>query len=390
MNAVPILDTIRRPATWNPRNEGGGEFDYIDLSSVDKDEKRIKETSRISCSEAPSRARQIVESGDVLVSTVRPNLNGVARVLPEHDGMTASTGFCVLRPDPSKLDSQYLLHWVKTPAFIGEIVKDATGANYPAVSDGKVKSALIPLPPLSEQKRIAAILDAADELRTKRRESLAQLDTLLQSTFLDLFGDPATNPKEWDEKPLSEVVRPGTIVTYGIVQAGDEFPDGVPYIRTGDIVDGEIVEDGLRHTNPSIAGKFERSRVDTGDIVMSIRATVGTTAVVPPSLDGANLTQGTARISPGPNAQLPFLLHYLRSHGAQRWIQRQIKGATFKEITLGRLRELPVLLPPVALQKQFGEIVAQIENLRSLERNQLREFDTLFASLQSRAFRGEL
>lgn len=253
-----------------------------------------------------------------------------------------------------------------------------------------LKEIRIPFPPFEEQKRIAAILDAANELRTKRRESLAQLDTLLQSTFLDLFGDPVTNPKEWEEKLLSEVVRPGTIVTYGIVQAGDEFSGGVPYIRTGDIVDGEIVEDGLRHTNPAIASKFERSRVDTGDVVMSIRATVGTTAVVPPSLDGANLTQGTARIAPGPDALLPFLLHYLRSHGAQRWIQRQVKGATFKEITLGRLRELPVLLPPIGIQKKFGEIVAQIEERRLLERNQLDELDHLFASLQSRAFRGEL
>ncbi|MDP3849631.1 MAG: restriction endonuclease subunit S [Luteolibacter sp.] len=330
---------------------------------------------------------QLFDTQNVLYSKLRPYLNKV--VCPDDSGV-ATTELVPLRPDPTRLDRRFLTHYLRSPQFVRWISNEVAGAKMPRVSMNVFWGHQIPLPPLEKQKRIAAILDAAAELRTKRRESLAQLDTLLQSTFLDLFGDPVTNPKEWEEKLLSEVVRPGTIVTYGIVQAGDEFSGGIPYIRTGDIVDGEIVQNGLRHTNPAIASKFERSRVDAGDIVMSIRATVGTTAVVPPSLDGANLTQGTARIAPGPDALLPFLLHYLRSHGAQRWIQRQVKGATFKEITLGRLRELPVLLPPIAIQKKFGEIVAQIEERRLLERNQLEELDHLFASLQSRAFRGEL
>ena len=114
--------------------------------------------------------------------------------------MTASTGFCVLRPDNAKLDSRFLFHWVKTDVFVRRMVDVATGANYPAVSDAKVKASKIPLPLLlAEQKRIARILDAADALRAKRREALVQLDTLLQSTFLDMFGDPVTNPMGWDE-----------------------------------------------------------------------------------------------------------------------------------------------------------------------------------------------
>jgi type I restriction enzyme, S subunit len=333
------------------------------------------------------------EEGDVIIAKITPCFeNGkiaLAAGLP-HPIAFGSTEYHVIRSG-NNVHNRYLFYLLQSPYVLAAGASRMKGAaGQKRVPAEFFKDLTVPLPPLEEQKRIAAILEAADELRTKRRESLAQLDTLLQSTFLDLFGDPVTNPKEWEEKLLSEVVRPGTIVTYGIVQAGDEFSGGIPYIRTGDIVDGEIVEDGLRHTNPVIASKFERSRVDTGDIVMSIRATVGTTAVVPPSLDGANLTQGTARIAPGPDALLPFLLHYLRSHGAQRWIQRQVKGATFKEITLGRLRELPVLLPPIGIQKKFGEIVAQIEERRLLERNQLDELDHLFASLQSRAFRGEL
>ena len=150
-------------------------------------------------------------------------------------------------------------------------------------------------------------------------------------------------------------MQAGTDVTYGIVQAGEEFPGGIPYIRTGDIVDGEIDVSALRHTDPAIASRFIRSTVRTGEIIMSIRATVGTTAVVPTCLDGANLTQGTARVAPGKNVNGVYLLQYLRMPSTQAWIQRQVKGATFREITLARLRELPVLIPPMAIQEKFAD-----------------------------------
>jgi type I restriction enzyme S subunit len=123
---------------------------------------------------------------------------------------------------------------------------------------------------------------------------------------------------------------------------------------------------------------------------MSIRATVGTTAFVPPELDGANLTQGTARISPGKQTDRHYLLAYLRSYYAQHWLQRQVKGATFREITLNRLREMPILLPPLDLQRAFAARVAEMEKLKAHHRAHLAKLDALFASLQHRAFKGEL
>jgi type I restriction enzyme S subunit len=123
---------------------------------------------------------------------------------------------------------------------------------------------------------------------------------------------------------------------------------------------------------------------------MSIRATVGTTALVPPELDGANLTQGTARIAPGDRVSATYLIAFLRTPGTQHWIAQQIKGATFREITLARLRELPVLCPPPSLQRQFAQQVALTEHLRTAQRASLKRIDALFAALKYRAFRGEL
>ena len=246
------------------------------------------------------------------------------------------------------------------------------------------------LPPLPEQRRIAAILDQADALRTKRREALAQLDSLTQSIFVEMFGDPKIHIKNKSCRELADIVAPDKIVTYGIVQAGPDVESGVPYIRTGDIKNGEILAHQLAKTSHEIAKSYSRSEISTGDIVISIRATVGTTALVPKSLNGANLTQGTARISPGPEVRGEYLLNYLRTDSIQAWIQSQVKGATFREITLGKLRQLPVFVPSTALQDQFVKQVNTAFYLKEKSRKSMNELDNLFYSLQHRAFRGEL
>jgi type I restriction enzyme S subunit len=239
-----------------------------------------------------------------------------------------------------ELDNRYL-YWITCdPAFWPK-----RGAAQPFITIGDARKLQIAFPSLAEQRRIAAILDQADELRRKRQSSLFLLDSLIPSIFSELLLETSSS---CEQARLEELVAAGTIVTYGIVQAGDEYPGGVPYIRTGDIVDGEIRCSGLRHTDPSLAARFNRSRIQSGEIVMSIRATVGTTALVPAVLDGANLTQGTARIAPGPRIDKLFLLYFLRSSEAQLWISKQVKGATFREITLTRLRDLPVRFPPLA------------------------------------------
>lgn len=156
-NFRPIGELISPIKSWTPTSSDDADsFTYIDLSAVDQEAKALNGAREIACSEAPSRARQLVQSGDILVSTVRPNLNGVAQVPVELGGATASTGFCVLRPRANELDGRYLYQWVKSPTFIQEMVRRATGASYPAVSDRIVQASEIPLPSIEEQRRIAA------------------------------------------------------------------------------------------------------------------------------------------------------------------------------------------------------------------------------------------
>ena len=392
----PIGDLVDKCETWNPSARGTGSFDYIDLSSVDKDTKSIASVERHDYSEAPSRARQLVEAGDVLVATVRPNLNGVALVNGAHHGMTASTGYCVLRPKEGKIDSTYLFHWVKTDEFVQRMVYVATGANYPAVSDAKVKASTIPLPPLAEQKRIAGILDAADALRAKRRESLAQLDTLLQSTFLEMFGDPVTNPMGFPVRALSEFYvndRDGTKCgPFGSALKKDELVDsGVPVWNMDNIeASGRMSLPFRMWVTEDKYRQLEAYAVFDGDVVISRAGTVGKMCVANSGCAASIISTNLIRVRFGPDLlpiQFVSLMNYCKGRVGR--LKTGPDGA-FTHMSTGVLDKLKFPYPPLDLQHRFAAIVESVEKQKASQGAHLEELDTLFASLQSRAFQGEL
>jgi type I restriction enzyme, S subunit len=158
-------------------------------------------------------------------------------MLEELSGATASTGFCVLRANQERLHARYLFHWVKSDSFVKSMVKQATGASYPAVSDKIVLESSIPLPCVTEQPRIAAILDQTDALRAKRREALAQLDRLAQSVFVEMFGDPVSNPMSWPESHvLGDVAEIDSGITKGR-KISSSATRSVPYLAVANVQD---------------------------------------------------------------------------------------------------------------------------------------------------------
>ena len=142
MTSVRIGDLVEAVESLSPEGTGIGHNDrfvYVDLSAVDNEKKEITGARRVLRADAPSRARQLIQAGDLLMSTVRPNLNAVATVPVQLDGAIASTGFCVLRPRHNVVCGRYLFHWLTTPQFVAEMVQRATGQSYPAVSDAIIK-----------------------------------------------------------------------------------------------------------------------------------------------------------------------------------------------------------------------------------------------------------
>ena len=386
MRTLRVGDVTVKASTTDPAKSGRDTFTYIDLSSVDQAFKEIVDPKTLESRDAPSRARQIVAEGDVLVATVRPNLNGVAKVPADLNGAIASTGFTVLRPQATALDSNFLFQWVKSPAFVSDMMAKSTGASYPAVSDRIIKESQIPFPPLDEQRRIAAILDKADELRTKRRQALAQLDALTQSIFHEMFGTvPATTTLgALCRNRFRNGVSPSTrgsleqhVLTLSAV-TGSAFDPAAVKTSTFDkpIPDSNRVSTQLLlicrgNGNRTLVGRGYFPRVDLHDVGYPdtvIAAEPDTRVVEPRFLE-------VAWGLPTTRAQL---------EGAAK-----TTNGTFK-INQASLAAVELPLPPLELQQTFATRVAAVERLKESHRKHLAELEALFASLQHRAFKGEL
>ena len=395
MKNLPLSEIgkiVSRIKTWNPLRSGEMEpFDYIDLSSIDQSRKVIATTSRILPHEAPSRARQLVNQGDVLISTVRPNLNGVAYVPEGLEGATASTGFCVLRPKPKCLDGRYLFHWVQTSQFVSEMVKRSTGANYPAVSDHIVKTSKIPLPLLPEQKRIAAILDKADAIRRKRRRAIQLADDFLRATFLDMFGDPVTNPKGWEVKALGDFanIQIGPFGTQ--LHKEDYVNNGIPLINPSHIVGGilvpckELTISEEKHLN------LREYHLRPGDIIMGRRGEMGRCAIVSENENGWLCGTGSLYLRFEQRFIVPQYLFFLLSGRSTKiHLERESLGATLPNLNKGIVSKINVPVPPRKHQDKFLKVVEQFNKIIRKRALCVSDDQTVFNSLTQRAFRGDL
>lgn len=181
----PFLHDV---ASSHPEEYPNRTFRYIDISGVDGLTGHIADVKHLAGRDAPSRARQLVQADDILVSTVRPNLRATARVPARLHGAIASTGFCILRPRP-EIQASYLEQVVRQSWFTEYLVARATGASYPAVSDETVKSVRIPFPPADTQRTFARMADACTVGRALLGEALRQAEHLFQSLLNRYFGD---------------------------------------------------------------------------------------------------------------------------------------------------------------------------------------------------------
>jgi type I restriction enzyme S subunit len=389
---VVLGELVDAAQTWNPsRSKGVEVFDYIDLSAVDQATKLITGARQLSCHEAPSRARQLVATDDILVSTVRPNLNAVARVPKELDGATASTGFCVLRPRRTLLHHSYLFHWVKSPTFVSEMVRKATGASYPAVSDRIILESRLPLPPAEEQRRIAHVLDRAEALRAKRRAALAQLDGLRQAIFRELFGDPRDSRFVFES--LSDCAEVVSGVTKGRRLDGRDKVLA-PYLRVANVQAGYLDLHEIK-TIEALPSEVTQLRLRTGDLLLTEGGDfdkLGRGAMWEGEIPDCIHQNHVFRVRVDASVLAPRFLHeYLQTSYTRAYFLRCAKRTTnLASINMTQLRGLPVLLPPLALQHEFAGRLVAVEKLKAAHLASLAEMDALFASLQHRAFRGEL
>lgn len=448
-----LVEVTLKVANTKPEEEPQRVFHYVDISGISNESFEIVGTKEFPGADAPSRARRPIRSGDVLFSNVRTYLKNIAVVPDELDDQVASTGFTLLRPNGAVL-TKYLYHWVLTDQFVDTVTPQQTGSSYPATTDRVVRDQTIPLPPLAEQERIVGKVEAllsqvrsvrqrlaavpdilkrfrqsiltnacsgkltedwreegdsvgsGDELveriadnrrQTWKREqatSAAVMKKYPEPTQLDVADLPKT-PENWTWETLDQIGQEGRPIVYGIIKPGPHTPAGVPYVRITEMREGVVAPLGqLRRASPERAMKFKRSKLAAGDVLISKDGTIGKVAVVPPELEGGNVTQHVMRAPIHRFMDRDYVVAAIRAPHAQRWLTGELLGVALQGVNVKDFRRLPLPIPPLCEQ---CEIVRRVEALLQLadtieERVAVatKRAETLTQSILAKAFRGEL
>jgi type I restriction enzyme S subunit len=335
----------------------------------------------------------LLETGDILFSHINSveHVGKCAVYRGEPEKLVHGMNLLCLRSDTTKLLPEFAKYLIRGTEFRTRLSNFTNKAvNQASVSIGNLKTIPVTVPPLEEQRRIAEVLDRADGLRAKRRAAFAQLDSLTQSLFLDLFGDPAINPKGFPKKPLASLVSDDDTINYGVVQPGDDLEEGVPLVRVSDLVGGKVRHSELKRIAPSIEAAYKRSRLRGNEILLSCVGSVGVIALADELVKGFNIARAVARIPLAETTNRLFMAAYLSTDFVQRYFTNELRTVSQPTLNIKQLAETTVVLPPMELQREFARRVGVVEKLETAQRASLAELDALFATLQHRAFRGAL
>jgi len=324
----------------------------------------------------------------VLYSKLRPYLNKV--VLPEEQGL-ATTELVPLFPDKDRLDRKYLTYYLRSNSFVNWISDQVAGAKMPRVSMKVFWEHQILLPPLEEQKRIAAILDKADCVRRKRQQAIDLADDFLRSVFLDMFGDPLVNSKKWQVQNLGELTTKITDGKHGDCE--DEVGSGYYFISAKDVNHGRINYENTRQINKKEFDEVHRrTDLQAGDLVMvNTGATIGRVAIVMDDEKTCKTTfqKSVAIIKPKGDLLNSNFLKYIFLLRVKDFASVG-SGSAIKNLLLSKMREFPIIVPPMELQRKFDRVVSHIESSSIRDSADSELNDELFSSLSQKAFAGVL
>jgi type I restriction enzyme, S subunit len=348
------------------------------------------ETDRYT-SEAEFKAfnrRLPLASGDVLLTIV--GTIGRAAVVDDVSPLVFQRSVAVVRPRANRLTSRFLYHVTQSAGFQTQLDRAANKSSQAGVYLGKLGEVEIPLPPLPEQRRIAAILDQADALRAKRREALAQLDSLTQSIFIEMFGDPATNPRQWPVGRIADLLESASYGTSEKSSSAGAFP----VLRMNNLTrSGELDLRDLKYMElpEALRSKY---LVRAGDVLFNRTNStelVGKTAMVPPEAPPLAYAGYLIRLRVNAENSSTYLWRFLNTGYAKLMLRGMCKSIIgMANINATEIQAMKIALPPLALQQTFATRIQAVESLKATHRAALAESDALFASLQHRAFAGML
>lgn len=323
--------------------------------------------------EPADKEGRLFRRDDVLFNKLRPYLAKVFHA--DFDGISSGE-LLNLRASEHVLP-RFLFHVLSSFAFIDTVNAETFGTKMPRADWETVGHQPLPLPDIDTQRRIARYLDGKteridaliekkqallDRLAEKRQALITRTvtrglnpDAPLKDSGIDWLGKM---PAHWDVKKLYRLTDPTRPIRYGIVLPGPNFPDGVPIIKGGDVKPDRLRLDQLNRTDPEIEAGYVRSRMKAGEIVFSIRGSYGDAEIMPEELDGCNLTQDTARVSPNEGIGAHWLLYALKSDVTRLHLQARVLGSTITGVNIFDLRRVPLPVPPADEQEQIGRFLS--------------------------------
>lgn len=355
----------------NPKDRFKESFSYIDIASIDSSKKEITNSRIVDIVSAPSRARQLVRTNDILFATTRPYLLNIAQVKEILDGAIASTGFCVIRPRIELLNPDFAFLAVTSEDFVEEVLVRQKGATYPAVSNEEILNLSIPFPPLVEQKRIVKKIEEIffkiDHALEARKEAKGNAAKIMQAGVDEIFEDRKKNG--YEEVELENLIE---------MSSGDFLPSS-----------GQISGPYKIYGGNGVLGTHNQYNCEVKTIVIGrVGAQCGAIHITEPQ---SWITDNALMITKfSEKIHLAFLVVVLRNLNLNQFA----KTSAQPSISQTTIKKIKISLPPIAEQKKIVarlDILSEkVQKLQTLQDETERDLKALKRAILERAFAGKL
>lgn len=357
----------------------------LNLDAVEKGTGKVIVKNRMKADSAGTSTVAFTADA-VLYSKLRPNLNKV--VVADEPGL-ATSEMLPLIVNPEVLDRRYFAYLLRSNSFVNLAVSSTAGSKMPRMNKKTLLNAVFPIPSLELQHQRIDLLSSIEKARTKAELLIQQLDTLVKSRFIEMFGDPVEENR-WARITLASLC---TKLGSGATPRGGKAAyktSGIPLIRSMNVHNGYFESKDLAYIDEIQAKKLDNVTLHKGDVLLNITgASVARSCLLPDYLAGGRVNQHVSIVRCDPNRMLPRVLNSIfTSDSYQRFLleHSRMAGATRKAITKDDLETMTVPLPPLSLQYKFAAFVAQVDKSRFVAQQQIEKLQMLYDSLAQEYF----
>jgi restriction endonuclease S subunit len=332
----------------------------------------------------------IISRNDILVAMTGATLGKVA--VSQFEGLLLNQRVARIKADETIILQKFLQFLLFSPNFYDYCQMTSGGGAQANISSEQIKNFEIFIPPIDEQHRIVKILDLAQSLIEKRKLVISYLDDYVKAVFLDMFGNPVSNPKGWDIERLGALcdIKGGKRIPKGLQLAHENT--GFPYIKAGNIKDGKITSNNLEYLSVELREKLNRYTVEKGDVCITVvGVNIGDIGIVPEELHLANLTENANKLVIKDKEKLngTYLAHYLMLDFVQNQFISNIRASGVPKLALFRIEQIELSVPPIDKQNSYASLFEKTATLKFKMQSHLKVLENNFQAQLQWAFRGE-